>query len=133
MSDRYFARVSQVLDDYTIVINAGAEQNVMPGMKFLVITLGDLIIDPETKEELERLEIVRGRAEATHVQSKVATLKSIELEKGQESREIRKISRMNTLATIFNGGNEVTEVITPSAPTLRKLALVNVGDLVIKL
>lgn len=70
------ARVAKVINDRTIVINRGSEDNVKKGDIFLIFALGEEIIDPETNESLGKLEIVRGRAIVEHCQEKMATLKS---------------------------------------------------------
>ena len=58
-----------------LVVNRGAEDGVKNGSRFLVYALSDEdIVDPESGESLGRLEIVRGRAVATHVQARMATI-----------------------------------------------------------
>ncbi|MEX2120225.1 MAG: hypothetical protein WD847_11580 [Pirellulales bacterium] len=42
-------------------------------MEFLIYDLSDPILDPETKEELGQLEIVKGRVKVGHVQEKMCT------------------------------------------------------------
>lgn len=134
MSERYFGKVVHISDKFSAVINAGAEQDVKVGMKFLIVGLGDLIRDPDTGEELERLEIVRGRAEVVHVQTKLSTLKSIEVDRQPDTREIKKVtSRSTGIAALIGPQDVVTESITPSEPVLLELKEVKVGDLVIKL
>lgn len=134
MSERYFGKVAHIADKYSVVINAGTERDVKVGMKFLVVGLGDLIRDPDTGEELEQLEIVRGRAEVVHVQAKLSTLKSIEVDRQPDMREIKKVTSRNTgLAALIGPQDVVTESITPSEPVLLEFREVMVGDLVIKL
>lgn len=134
MSERYFGKVAHITNNFSVVINVGEEQDVKVGMKFLVVGLGDLILDPDTGEELERLEIVRGRAEAVHVQAKLSTLKSIEVDRQPDTREIKKVtSRSTGIAALMGPQDVVTESITPSDPILLELKGVKVGDFVIKL
>lgn len=134
MSERYFGKVVHIADKFTVVINAGTEQDVKVGTKFLVVGLGDLIRDPDTDEELEQLEIVRGRAEVVHVQTKLSTLKSIEVNRQPDTREIKKVtSRSSGIAALIGSQDVVTESITPSDPILLEFWGVKVGDLVIKL
>ena len=102
MSDRYFAKVVLVQDKFTVVINAGSEKEVKVGKKFLIVGLGEVIVDPDTKEELERLEIVRGNAQVIHVQGKIATLHSSEYDGTADEREIRKVTARGGLA-VFGG------------------------------
>ncbi len=135
MSERYIGKVVHISDKYTVVIDAGTEQNVNVGMKFLVVGLGDIILDPETEEELEKLEIVRGRAEVVHAQAKISTIRSIEFDRQPDKREIKNVtSRSNAgLFSLLGPQNIVTESITPSVPINLELKGVKVGDLVIKL
>ncbi|WKG01082.1 hypothetical protein [Mycolicibacterium sp. HK-90] len=49
-------QVALIEDDYTLVINRGAEAGVTPGMVFAVLADGDQVItDPESGRELGRL------------------------------------------------------------------------------
>lgn len=134
MSDRYFSKVAVVRDSYTIVISKGSENGLKEGDKFLVVGLGDLIIDPDTGEELEQLEIVRGKAIVTHVQNKVATLESCEYSKSSDTREIKKVTTKATaLLGMLGPQDTVTESIKPGESRLKPFDEVNKGDLVIKL
>lgn len=70
-------KVVKILDDYKLAINAGSEQNVSVGQKFLIFSLSDEeIIDPDTNQSLGFLEIVKGTGIVTHVQEKTCTLES---------------------------------------------------------
>jgi len=82
------AVVIHVSDSYSVVINNGSEQGVKQGDTYLIYGLGPELNDPETGESLGRLEVVRGRAEVSHIQDKVATLESCEFEKIPGRRKI---------------------------------------------
>jgi hypothetical protein len=134
MNERYFAKVVNIQDKFTVVINAGSERDVKVGMKFLIVGLGDLITDPDTNEEIERLELVRGRAEVVHVQEKLSTLRSVEVERQPDTREIKKVTSRSTGIAAFIGPQDVvTESITPSDPVLLEFRGVKVSDFAIKL
>lgn len=134
MADRYFAKVVHILDEFTIVINSGSDQEVKQGMKFLIVGLGEFIRDPDTNEVLEQLEVVRGRAEVVHVQARLSTLRSIEVEKQPDTREIKKVtSRSSGISAIIGPQDVVTESITPSDPILKKLRGAIIGDYAIKI
>ena len=140
MNERYFGRVVQVIDQYTIVINKG-QSEVQEGDKFLVVGLGDIIKDPESGEELERLEIVRGKVKVFHIQSKISTLKSCEYEREEDRKEIKKVRKIrksgayNLLPLTHFPGEEITETesVEPGERRLKELKDVEVGDYVIKL
>lgn len=71
------ARVVEVLDDSRVVINRGSRDGLKMGLVCLVYGLGaNDLVDPETHENLGRLEVVRGFGKVTHIQEKVATLSS---------------------------------------------------------
>lgn len=57
MSEPVTGQVALVEDDYTLVINRGAEAGVTPGMVFAVYAdAGRVVRDPETGRELGRLQ-----------------------------------------------------------------------------
>jgi hypothetical protein len=80
-------KVVRVLDPLLVVVNIGSEQGVEEGDPFVVFALGEELTDPETHEQLGRLEIVRGRAVAKHVQPRLTTLRSTERARQRIDRE----------------------------------------------
>lgn len=130
MSERYFAKVVHIQDKYTVVINAGSEREVKVGKKFLLVGLGETIVDPDTNVELERLELVRGTAQVTHVQAKIATLRSAEFDTTPDKKEIKKVTARGALA-VLGPQDTVTETVKPGERVLRELRGVQVGDFAI--
>ncbi|MED5814897.1 hypothetical protein VST63_21255 [Mycolicibacterium sp. 050232] len=56
MNNRLSGQVALIEDDYTLIINRGAEAGVVPGMVFAVHSDSDQVItDPESGRELGRL------------------------------------------------------------------------------
>lgn len=94
--------VSKVIDDYKIVINKGHADGIKKGQKYLVYGISEEVIDPITNESLGELEIVRGRGIVTHVQEKMATLKS-------DERSRSKIVRKRNLGLLSSFGTEIEE------------------------
>ncbi|MBT8582987.1 hypothetical protein G6653_09420 [Polynucleobacter paneuropaeus] len=134
MTERYFGKVVNVLDDSTVVINRGSENDVILGDKLLVVGLGPMVIDPDTKEEFERLEIVRGRVLISHVQQKISTACTYEIQKSSDVKEIKKVtSRGGGIVQILGPQDTITESIQPGKETVKSLNGVEVGDLLIKL
>lgn len=70
------ALVAKVADLKTIVINRGLEHGLEPGQRIQVYSIGEEIIDPETKQSLGKLEIIKGTGKVVHVQEKIATVSS---------------------------------------------------------
>lgn len=133
MSDRYFGKVVSVEDSFTVVINAGLNKGVEEGDEFLIVGLGKTIKDPDTDEELGQLEIVRGKGEVSHLQPKMATLQSSEIEHSPTTREIKKITNQNPFA-IFSGTSATsTELIKPGPEKPKEFKGVKIGDMVIRL
>lgn len=70
-------KVVEVLDQFTAVLNYGFENGAEVGQKFLIYSLSENeIIDPDTKESLGKLEIVKGTGQITNVQNKLSTISS---------------------------------------------------------
>ncbi|MGE8152580.1 hypothetical protein ACQKP5_15200 [Pseudomonas vancouverensis] len=133
MSERYFAKVASVRDGHTIVIAKGTDAGVKEGDLFLVVGLGDVILDPDTGETLEQLEVVRGKAKVIHAQTKVSTLQSSELTKSDDIREVKRVSSNTSAVLGIFGGSTVTESIKPGTSKLKEFDRVKTGDYVIKL
>ncbi len=64
-------RVARILNDRSIVINRGSAQGVREGMRFVVFAELDEVPDPETGDSLGKLELVKARVVASHVQEKM--------------------------------------------------------------
>lgn len=135
MSDRYFGKVVAANDKFTIVMNKGSTHGVEVGDQFLVVGLGQSIIDPDTQEELGQLEIVRGKVSVTHVQEKIATARSCEFEKFSDIKETKKVTSrsMGALAGLMGPQDTITESIRPVAEELKELEGAQLGDLLLKL
>lgn len=69
------ATVVLVHNESKVAINRGSEDGVKIGQAFLIYALSENeLFDPETKESLGHLEIVRGPGTVTHVQTRLATI-----------------------------------------------------------
>lgn len=93
------ATVAHVIDPFRLAINMGLRHGVRVGQRFLIYALSsEDILDPETKESLGRLEIVRGTGRVIHLQESLATIES-------DRRQGRTIRRTTTgpLSSILGG------------------------------
>ncbi|ELC8386010.1 hypothetical protein [Clostridium perfringens] len=69
--------VAQILDEYTLVLNKGANDGIKKEQQFLIYELSENdIIDPITKKSLGKLEIIKGTGIVTHLQDKICTIHS---------------------------------------------------------
>lgn len=113
MSRPFPALVVQKLNEHTLVINRGSIDGIEVGDEFLVYYIDpEEIIDPETGENLGNLEIVRGTAEATHVQSKMTTIKSNRFENTSGKIIRRNPSPFSAMSSALGMATEIVE--TPS-------------------
>lgn len=70
--------VAEILDEYTLVLNKGANYGIKLDQKFLIYELSENdIIDPITNESLGKLEIIKGNGIVTHLQKTMCIIKSI--------------------------------------------------------
>ena len=64
-------RVARILSDEGVVLNRGSSHGVREGTRFVIFTELDDVPDPETGGSLGKLELVKARVVATHVQEKM--------------------------------------------------------------
>ena len=120
----YIAKVVKVIDDFSVVINKGLEDGFAEGQKYILLGIGEEIIDPETKENLGEIELVRGKVIVKHVQPKMTTLVSDEwmIPGGK-----RTIKRRTPYTNLF--GAEETEIFNED-PVHQPLNSPKVGDVI---
>ena len=73
-------RVVKILDDYTYVIDAGADtdEKLKKGQTCYIYNIGEEIINPFTKESLGHLEIPKAYCTVIHVQENMSTIQSVD-------------------------------------------------------
>lgn len=64
-------KIVRIISDHEVVINKGLVAGVKYNMEFVIYEEGDPVIDPATREVLDRIEIVKGRVYVTHLQSRI--------------------------------------------------------------
>ena len=69
--------VVQIIDDKTIVINAGTKDNVKVGDEFEIYFDGESIIDPITNENLGSYIIIKDCVKVTNVFDKISICKGL--------------------------------------------------------
>jgi hypothetical protein len=115
--NKYPAKVIEVIDEHTLVINIGQTNGIDKGKRFLIYHLDKELFDPDSGESLGVLEIVRGTGKVVHVQEKMATIKSDKTISNQVTR------RISSLASFFEP--------TTTESRLKEMPFehANVGDL----
>ncbi|BCS42738.1 MULTISPECIES: FlgT C-terminal domain-containing protein [Pseudomonas syringae group] len=132
MNDRYVAKVVSVVDDTTVVINIGAEHGIRVGQTYLVVGLGEKINDPDTGETLEQLELVRGRVAVVHIQQKISTLTSTDIQRDPDTRQIKRSNHGAFQASLFGSNYATTELITAGIERTKPLTSPKIGDYIIE-
>jgi hypothetical protein len=119
-----FGKVLYVIDrgydDAEVVINKGENDGISPNDRFLIYAIGEELFDPDTGENLGKLEIVKGIAKPKHIQEKTTTLVSAEYYPPR-----KRIIRRNNILD-FSRADEIEE----SPPEVVPFKGVKVGDLV---
>nr|WP_294506139.1 hypothetical protein [uncultured Rhodopila sp.] len=112
-ADTRLAKVVHVADSgfapgpVEVVINRGILEGVNPGDRFLVFGIGPHIFEPDTGEDLGKLELVRGQGEVVHVQEHLATIRTLER---RRTRPAKRIIR-ETARPWWNNPNAPSNVI----------------------
>lgn len=81
-------KIAQILDPTQVVLNVGSQQGVVPGMEFVIFEEGQEVVDPSSGESLGRLELVKGRVVAVHVQDRMTLAATPPREKPAEAPSV---------------------------------------------
>lgn len=136
MSELHDAKIIHINDNFTqFVINKGENGNIRNGMVFLIYSLGENIIDPDTGIDLGRLEIVKGEAIVHHIQEKMTTLISREfIEEPVKEETIYKrdiFAHRRLINDRYEGGRTPSKKVRISPEKrIKPLLNVNIGDYV---
>jgi hypothetical protein len=69
-----YGKILRIFDEFSILVNLGAADGIKRGDRFAVIEEGEEIIDPDTKESLGKLEIIKVEMIASDVQERISLL-----------------------------------------------------------
>jgi hypothetical protein len=121
-------RVIEIIDSYKVVLNCGQNHEIKLGDTFLLFGLTKVLKDPETGEDLEQAELIRGQGRVTHVQNKICTVQSMLLE-SSSSKTVKKVQHPQNLLTgsLFNGPT-VTEEEIFHDPQRKRFDDIQIGD-----
>ncbi len=121
--------VAKVVDEYTLVLNRGSNHGVKDGARFLIYGLGEDILDPETKEPLGRLEIVRGIGMVIHTQDTMCTVQSAKTRRPSPTiKTIKKDHRNSTWSLMLGSPAEETVEERQGEPSMVPFDKPKVGD-----
>jgi hypothetical protein len=118
--------VVRILGEGTrVAINGGAHDGITSKDRFVVFELGEDVIDPQNKENLGPLEIVKGSAKPIHIQDRITTLESDQRRTGPRTKIVKR-----------GGGNsifgfaipEIEETIEPDESVPQAFIDIKEGD-----
>ena len=124
-------KIINIRNSTTVVVNIGSMNgNISKNDHFLIYELGDELFDPDTKESLGKLEIIKGKVTPIHIQDKMTTMQSYELVK-QPEKIVEKTNTRLGLAMSFLG--DTIEKEKTIVEKIKELTNVKIGDLVKKI
>tara|TARA_B100000678_G_C18226956_1_gene509246 strand:+ start:4439 stop:4879 length:441 start_codon:yes stop_codon:yes gene_type:complete len=126
-------RVSNIIDDFKIVLTAGTKDGVRMSDRFLIYGIGPDVVDPETGENLGSLELVRGRGKVLHLQERFCTITSSteKLIPGSTKTIRRQDSGIRTMGQPFR--RPIEEVIEGEKTIIIPFEKVEIGDIARKI
>jgi hypothetical protein len=78
MSSPITAKISSILTEYAVVLNAGANKGIKENMRFEVLATAIQVKDPDSGEELGSLHYVKARVKVATVYEKYSVAESYE-------------------------------------------------------
>jgi hypothetical protein len=108
-------KVAQIIDSFTLVINAGLADGLRKGTVVMIYDIGPHIIDPDTGDDLGALEIVKGTGVISHIQDRIATV-----ECNMAENEPRKIIRQSVPGALSGLEKMIGSTKTGEIPVQRK-------------
>lgn len=120
--------VVHVIDQENVVLNGGKNYDIKLGEHFIIYGIGEEIFDPETKQSLGKLELVRGKGSVIHVQDKMCIVKNDEYEDEPATTEIRMFPNMLGMLTYGNRMTEEKKIIKSGKKKLIGFRNVEEGD-----
>jgi hypothetical protein len=116
--------VAEIIDQYEVVLNVGSADGTKIGDQFLIYGLGKEVFDPATNESLGKLEIVRGKVSAKHIQERICIARSIENTIIPGKKKIVKHDGMS----VYLGRGSREEIEEGATTELKELIDPKVGD-----
>ncbi|MBI2135362.1 hypothetical protein HYU09_05195 [Candidatus Woesearchaeota archaeon] len=73
-------KIIKILDEYRVVIDKGYTDGVEKDTIFIIYSEGEIVEDPETKENLGRIEHVKSKIKPLHIQENFTIMETAEKE-----------------------------------------------------
>ena len=89
----FTAKVAEIINPYTVVINRGSTHGIYKGQKFLIYGASDKkIMDPDTGDVLGSLSIPKGEGVAVRVDELITVITSIDKEPPKAPGQLRSLA-----------------------------------------
>lgn len=118
--ETFICKVSKVVDDYTLVLNRGSKDGIENNFRFLIYEIGEEIFDPDTKEPLGKLEVIKGIGKVTHLQEKMCTITSDQYEKSSSKTISRPILGFLNMEQVYYNEKVKLSFDSPNIGNLAK-------------
>jgi hypothetical protein len=109
-------RIAKALSKSVVVINRGRKDGVHEGMEFDIYEEGDEVIDPDTKESLGKLEIVKGRVSVESVQESLSIAKAATRTEQRErwlESPLTGLGAVHSLQELYGRRRVIENVVVP--------------------
>ncbi|WP_156153013.1 hypothetical protein [Aeromonas sp. L_1B5_3] len=80
-------RVADIIDKFQFVLNKGSKDGVNINERYFIYSKGPMIIDPDTGNELEAVEVPKGIVVVKHVQETICVVESDEYTEKEIQKE----------------------------------------------
>jgi len=87
MDKQIEGKIVKILDERRIVINKGCRDGVIANTAFVIFSVStEEVKDPETQENLGKLELVKGYVDAFHIQDRITICTSVKMHVEKNSK-----------------------------------------------
>lgn len=109
MASNKVFKIIKIIDEYRVVINAGANDSIEPSDKFEIYVEGNEVFDPDTNELLGTLDYVKATVEAVDIFPKMSICRNTEYTEKNllgVNFTVQKLSPLNVETKDISGGFE---------------------------
>ena len=120
-------RIVRIVDEKTLVASIGLENGVSPGQEFVIVQAVDMILNPDTEEELGVWEMVKARVIAVHVQPHLTTF-APQGAPAAQSMLLSEQMTMNSYGVPVGSTQETLPVDRSQMSGTRRVEMIRIGD-----
>ncbi len=70
-------KIIRILNHEEVLLNVGTKDGVKEGMNFVIISIGEQVIDPATREKLGAIETIKGKITITLTQERFSRARTL--------------------------------------------------------